>query len=272
VVICNTNMWRRRLSQHPPTLEPTMSSTVLTFLFLLLNGLQLDFSLVSPSKAAANNKVLPSPHSHLSKRIIVTEVGSPFTQVQPGDNFLIIGANWEFNGYQDLDLTLDGAQFLTFKDLHFDNGVFEISVFIPVATTPGIHEWCASTLSRRACFDFLVCAGCGPTLGFVNGFNISSSTTDIFPYSLLSLVGDAFKPQETLTIYLDRLGGNVGTVLAAGIITQPNGRFQVLLPLPSNITYGSHTVSALGADLPFGEYPDYKTASFNIIQFMPDKS
>jgi hypothetical protein len=224
-----------------------------------------------PRKARPNKKVLPAPGSHLSKRIIVTELGSPFTQVEPGTDILIIGANWGFDGEQALDITLDGELFGSFADAYFDEGVFQVNAYVPVATTPGTHEWCAITQSRHACFESLVCAGCGPTLGFVNGFNISSASINIFPYWTLNLVGDAFKPEETLTIYLDRVG-NSGTVLASGIITQPNGRFQVSLPLPSNITYGSHTVSVLGTNLPFGEYPDYKTASFNVVRFMPEKS
>lgn len=214
-------------------------------------------------------KIISDERSHLVKRIIRTELGSPYTQVKPGSNLLIIGGNWGFSGNQNCDLTLDGQPFLTFSDLYFNNGVFEVNVYVPVATSPGTHQWCAITASRQACFNIVVCPDCGPSLGFVDGFNISSSTTSVFPYWNLNLVGDAFKRGEDLTVYLDRAGSNM-VVLGTGFITQPNGRFGVSLPLPKNVTYGSHTVSVLGSNLPFGEYPDFVSATFNVVRFMPD--
>ena len=185
------------------------------------------------------------------------------------ESILVIGANYfGINGYQTVTTTVDGNPLLTLNDVYFNENMFEVSLgFI---TTVGTHTMCAAVQGLNACFEFIVCTDCLPRIGFTNGFNISSSTASYFPRSPFTLVGDSFIPGEELTIWIDRFVNGAGTVLAQNIEVQPNGRFQVGLTLPSNASYGSHTISVQGSG-GIGHGPDQASANVNVVRFLPDR-
>lgn len=141
-----------------------------------------------------------------------------------------IGAVWGASGtYENVTFLLDGNTIFDMPlTLWFWQGQFNLEIEFP--TTSGVHDFCAESMGLAACFDLIVCSTCNPRLGFVDQFNISSATRSYLRGSPISIVGDDFPPESDLTIWIDTQSNQ--TLLARGIIVQPNGRFEVGVKLP----------------------------------------
>jgi hypothetical protein len=181
---------------------------------------------------------------------------------------LAIGANWGISEqYESVNLILDGTPLaISPQNLWFFNGGFNIGIEFP--TTVGTHDFCAQAAGIEACMQLIVCDTCGPRIGFVDSYNISSPTADYLRGSQFTLTGDGFHPGESLEIYID--DAIPGNILAQNIIVLPNGRFEVSLTIPSNATLGSHEMFVFSYGI--GDYKLQETwASFDIVEFIFEK-
>jgi len=148
-----------------------------------------------------------------------------------------------------VSVTLDSASLGTFSNLPFTSDSFRLHVTIPATTTDGTHEICVDIPAEQGqyCMEMLVCSGnCQPTLGFLDADKIASpSASSPDSDGQFTLVGDAFKPGESLSLSLDiPLFGNQH-LLDVG--TDDTGRFEVDLSV-AGLPLGDYTVNVEGQD------------------------
>ena len=180
------------------------------------------------------------------------------------ENLDLLGANFHFTGYQTMSITLDSEPLITMSQVYFTDGTFQVQ--LGFVTTSATHELCVSVQGEQVCTQIVVCGSdCAPRIAFADSHNITAASREYFPQSQVFVVGNGFRATEEVTVKIDEV-----VVLGKNIEVQENGRFEAMVTLPANETYGEHVISVLGSET-IGHGPSQASATLEIVRFMPDK-
>lgn len=113
--------------------------------------------------------------------------------------------------------------------------------------------------------QMLVCTNCQPKLGFISGtLDIATPSISLYkPKSAtaeFTLVGDAFRPSEYVTVSLD------GSIFKTNVLVDSTGRFTSQLTMSAGESYGLHNISVAGQGL--RRKPDNATGEFYIVEYI----
>ena len=214
----------------------------------------MSFSLTSAQ--AIPSGILPrNPGSKpLAKRILLVQIGSPFTQVKAGSSLLIVGENMSgSNPSYNLTASLDSTPLGAFPNVPFTGDTFRIHVTIPSTTTDGTHTICVANLAEQTqyCMEMLVCSSnCHPTLGFLDSDELSSPSATRLPSDpSFTLVGDAFGPNESLSLSVTTNVPVFGdfNIPLMDVTTDGTGRFEQTFEV-FGLSLGAHTINVKGKD------------------------
>ena len=203
----------------------------------------------------------------LKKRLVVArQVGSPLTEVKPGDTFPIVGQDLTLSdGPYTATFTL-GSETLTTQTIDVSSHAYQILATAPLTISDGSQQLCVNIGNSNLCSSLFICSSCEPKLGFIFG-NVDIAHPSMGLYkppggtATFGLVGDAFSPLESVEIEID------GTLTLSNVPVDGTGRFSAELTMLVDEPYGGHNVTVIGQEIGC-KLADSASATFTLVRFI----